>query len=268
MVLYSTKSNTIWNDNRNVMKSIAFRNSKRIISVLIVAILMCTSVVVPVNVYGATDPAMYVPVSPRPIYTCYFNGNGGSVPLAYKQVQYQNIYGSLPTPTRNKYTFKGWYTAASGGVEVTQYSRFYGTGDVVLYARWQKTASYDKEVMKYINIKRKSLKLKKLKWDKKLTKGTKKRAKEITRIFSHTRPNGGSGARYLLKFVKKGRSSGECLGKGFTEPSKLVTAFMNSPAHRRIIMMKKARTVAVSSTISGGTTYWCVGTSALYKRSK
>lgn len=235
--------------------------------ILLAFVVGITGFLIPGSVYATTDPAVQENVVvPRPIYNVYFNANGGTVSLSSSRVQYQNIYGALPKPTRSKYSFRGWFTAPSGGVEVTQTTRFYGSSDVTLYARWQKVSSYNKDVMKYINVERKKKRLKKLKWDKKLSKGTNKRAKEITKRFSHTRPNGGSGARFLLKYVKKGRSSGECLGMGFDDPQKLVTAFMGSPSHKRIIMMKKARTCAVSSVVSGGTTYWCVGTSALYKK--
>lgn len=238
---------------------------RHIICAVAAIAVVVTSVVTPTGVYGEDLTQVSPPVSQRPIFTVHFNANGGKVSLSSKKIQYSNIYGSLPTPTRSKYTFRGWYTSAKGGSEITQYSTVTVNSDQTLYARWQKNLSYEKEVLKYVNKERKKKKLKTLKWDKKIYKGTKVRAKEIVKQFSHTRPNGGSGARYLLKFVKKGRSSGECLGKGFNEPQKLVTAFMNSPSHRRIIMMKKARTSAISAVVSGGTTYWCLGTSALYR---
>ena len=44
---------------------------------------------------------------------------------------------SLPTPTREGYTFDGWFTAASGGTEVTTSTAF--TGDGTVYARWTQT---------------------------------------------------------------------------------------------------------------------------------
>lgn len=248
--------------NHNIIENIYIR---KLICLLTAVIVMATSLVVPDSVLGNITTTS-APIQPRPIYTVYFDGNKGKVTTKSKVVQYSNIYGVLPAPTRKKYTFKGWYTAKKGGVKITQYSRYYGQANHTLYARWQKTTSYEKSVMKYINKERKKKKLKKLKWDKKLTKGTKKRAKEITKKFSHTRPNGKSGAKFLLKYVKKGRSSGECLGKGFDDPKKLVTAFMGSPSHKRIIMAKKARTCAVSSKIKSGNTFWCVGTSALYKK--
>ena len=246
---------------------------KKIICMSIVLIMGFTSFLIPekaggqnTEVFASSSTTYAVPVVPRPIYTVYFNGNKGKVSQKSKLVQYTNIYGSLPKPTRKKYTFRGWYTKKKGGTKITQYSSYYVRGNQTLYARWQKTTSYEKSVMKAINKERKKKRLKKLKWDKKLYKGTKKRAKEITKKFSHRRPKGGSGAKFLLKYVKKGRSSGECLGKGFDDPNQLVKAFMKSPSHRRIIMMKKARTCAVSSRVKGGTTYWAVGTSSLHKR--
>ncbi len=243
------------------MKTMVKENNKRIICIFTVLVVILTSFLVPVGVYGETE----VTAVQNPIYSITLNPNGGKVSTGSKIVQYTNIYGSLPTPTRSKYTFRGWYTATKGGSQITQYSTVNKKSTHILYARWQKNLSYEKEVVKYVNKQRKKSKLKKLKWDKKLYKGTKVRAKEITSQFSHVRPNGGSGARFLLKYVKKGRSSGECLGMGFNEPEKLVTAFMNSPSHKRIIMMKKARTCAVSARVGGGSTYWCLGTSALYR---
>ena len=43
------------------------------------------------------------------IYTVTFNANGGTVATSSKQVTYNHSYGELPTPTRDGYTFKGWY---------------------------------------------------------------------------------------------------------------------------------------------------------------
>lgn len=46
--------------------------------------------------------------------------------------------GTLPTPTRSGYTFSGWYTAASGGTQVTSSTKM--TGNMTIYAQW--SASY------------------------------------------------------------------------------------------------------------------------------
>ena len=42
-------------------------------------------------------------------YTVTFDPNGGTTPVASKQVAVGNTYGDLPTPTREGYTFKGWH---------------------------------------------------------------------------------------------------------------------------------------------------------------
>lgn len=68
-------------------------------------------------------------------YKLTYNANGGSVSTSSKPVTYGNTYGTLPTPTRDYCTFKGWYTAASGGSKVSS-STVMGAGDVTIYAQW------------------------------------------------------------------------------------------------------------------------------------
>lgn len=46
-----------------------------------------------------------------------------------------NTYGVLPTPTRSGYTFTGWYTANSGGTQITA-STHMGVGNATVYAQW------------------------------------------------------------------------------------------------------------------------------------
>lgn len=71
------------------------------------------------------------------IHTINFNANGGSVSTSYKQVKAGETYGDLPTPTRSGYTFDGWYTAASGGTQVTSSTTVNLSSDqITLYAHW------------------------------------------------------------------------------------------------------------------------------------
>lgn len=42
----------------------------------------------------------------------------------------------LPTPERKGYTFEGWYTSASSGNRVTEFSVCKDEKDATLYARW------------------------------------------------------------------------------------------------------------------------------------
>ncbi|MCD7746703.1 MAG: leucine-rich repeat protein [Lachnospiraceae bacterium] len=69
-------------------------------------------------------------------YTVTFNANGGSTSTSSKTVTYASTYGSLPEPTRTGYTFSGWYTAASGGSQVTASTTVSITAAQTLYAHW------------------------------------------------------------------------------------------------------------------------------------
>lgn len=50
-------------------------------------------------------------------------------------------YGTLGTPTKDGYTFDGWYTQESGGTKVTSSAIVSLTSDQTLYAHWTKVES-------------------------------------------------------------------------------------------------------------------------------
>lgn len=92
-------------------------------------------------------------------YKVNFNANGGSVSTASKNVESGAKYGTLPTPTRTGWTFKGWFTAASGGSQVTADTTVALSGEQTLYARWQVnsyTASWSTGTGYSITVKRTS----------------------------------------------------------------------------------------------------------------
>ena len=75
--------------------------------------------------------------------TITFNANGGTVATNSKVVAQSfngsssNKYGELPTPTREHYSFAGWYTAQSGGTQITATSSTESlTADQELFAHW------------------------------------------------------------------------------------------------------------------------------------
>lgn len=80
-------------------------------------------------------------------YTLTFNPNGGTVTPTSKNLEYNSAYGTLPTPTRASdaqytYTFAGWYTAATGGTQVTTNTKM-AAKDTTVYAHWtSNTRSY------------------------------------------------------------------------------------------------------------------------------
>ena len=70
-------------------------------------------------------------------YTVTYDANSGSVSPSSTTVSSADGYVTLPTPTRNNYTFNGWYTARSGGTKVGNAGENYTpTADVTLYAQW------------------------------------------------------------------------------------------------------------------------------------
>ena len=69
-------------------------------------------------------------------YTVTFNPNGGTVSPTTATVTYDSTYGSLPTPTRTGYTFAGWWTAASGGTQITSSTKVTTASNHSIYAHW------------------------------------------------------------------------------------------------------------------------------------
>ena len=69
-------------------------------------------------------------------YTVKFNANGGKVSTTSRKVYYGAKVGTLPTPKRTGYTFKGWYTSKTGGSKVSKSKVI--KKNTVIYARWTK----------------------------------------------------------------------------------------------------------------------------------
>ena len=53
-----------------------------------------------------------------------------------KVVTYGSTYGALATTSRTGYTFNGWFTAASGGTQVTTATVVTNAANHTLYAQW------------------------------------------------------------------------------------------------------------------------------------
>lgn len=67
-------------------------------------------------------------------YTATFNGNGGSAGTSITK-PYGSQLGTLPTSSRTGYTFRGWFTAASGGTQITATTTM-PASNVTYYAQW------------------------------------------------------------------------------------------------------------------------------------
>ena len=69
-------------------------------------------------------------------YTVEFDANDGTVSQSNKEVTYGSTYGELPTPTRDGYTFDGWFTQVEGGTQVTAETIVTLETNHILYAHW------------------------------------------------------------------------------------------------------------------------------------
>ncbi len=71
-------------------------------------------------------------------YTITFNPQQGTVSPATITVVVGQPYGELPVPTRNDYTFAGWYTGVNGaGTKVMPTDTVNLQNDITLHALWQ-----------------------------------------------------------------------------------------------------------------------------------
>ena len=88
------------------------------------------------SVFASSEPITLYAHWTRDSFTVTFNANGGTVSTTSMKGYCGQVLGTLPTPTRDYYTFNGWYTAKTGGNEVTETSVYETTTAVTLYAQW------------------------------------------------------------------------------------------------------------------------------------
>ena len=90
-----------------------------------------------ITAYEKAPMVLYAHWKPN-TYTLYFNPNGGTVSQTSKSVTYGGTFGTLPTPTRDGYTFDGWYGTATGGGQFTSSSPYSFAQNLTIYAHWTK----------------------------------------------------------------------------------------------------------------------------------
>lgn len=69
-------------------------------------------------------------------YTITFDAGGGDCSTASVRTDLDGRIVALPEASRDGYTFRGWFTAASGGEQVTTETVY--SADTTLYAQWEK----------------------------------------------------------------------------------------------------------------------------------
>jgi uncharacterized repeat protein (TIGR02543 family) len=78
--------------------------------------------------------------------TLVFEPEGGALKESERIVYFGQAYGTLPEPTKSGYLFNGWYTAKTGGEQVTAATKVTSEEPIHLYARWgtnQVTVTWD-----------------------------------------------------------------------------------------------------------------------------
>ncbi len=70
-------------------------------------------------------------------YKVSLDANGGFSPVESMTVSSNSTYKGLPTPTKDGFTFNGWFTTVDGGSQITDGAGLVSSSDHTLYAHWQ-----------------------------------------------------------------------------------------------------------------------------------
>ena len=89
-----------------------------------------------------------------------------------------------------------------------------------------------------------------------LVSAANKRAEEVAKVFSHTRPDGSSCFTVLGEYGVSYRSAGENIASGQTTPAEVVNAWMNSEGHRANILGANFTSLGVGVYKNGSSYTW------------
>lgn len=123
----------------------------------------------------------------------------------------------------------------------------------IVTGTYNNTIAY--EVLELINIEREKNNLSPLTLSSSLETIANIRAEEITRSWSHIRPDGTSWDTLYIEYSIYG-NIGENLAYGQTTASEVVNDWMNSPSHKENILDPEFTQMAVSLYIYNGIYYW------------
>ena len=92
--------------------------------------------------------------------------------------------------------------------------------------------------------------------DPKLSEAAQKRAEELIKLFSHTRPNGTSFSTVLKEYNITHKTSGENIANGQFDADDVMKSWLNSPGHRANILQKNFGKIGVGVFEYNGRLYW------------
>lgn len=94
--------------------------------------------ITPDYIHSTTDAlTLFAHWTEKP-YTMTFNANGGKCSTPSKTGTVDIAIGSLPEATREGYTFDGWFSALTGGTQITEQYKHSTTTPITVYAHWTK----------------------------------------------------------------------------------------------------------------------------------
>ena len=116
--------------------------------------------------------------------------------------------------------------------------------------------SYEREVIRLVNQKRRENGVGELIYDWELCRVARIKSQDMKDIgyFSHTSPTYGSPFEMMKSFGISYRTAGENIAKGYPTPKAVVDAWMNSPGHRANILNSSYTHIGVGYVASGN--YW------------
>lgn len=120
------------------------------------------------------------------------------------------------------------------------------------------TQTYARQVLELVNKERAAQGLETLTLDTSLCEAAAARAKEITELFSHTRPNGQTCFTILKEYDISYRAVGENIAAGQSTPQNVMQSWMNSEGHRANILSASYNKLGVGyvKSSSGYGNYW------------
>lgn len=164
--------------------------------------------------------------------TIYYTTNGKTPTTSSKKLSGSTLTVSAGTTVRAIAVKKGWKNSSVS--KKTAPKKASGGSDNS--GSTEASESFEEEVLRLVNIERKSRGLSELTSDDKLDKAAAKRAKELTSLYSHDRPDGRDCFTVLDEFGISYSMAAENIAAGYATPKAVVEGWMNSPGHRANIL--------------------------------
>ncbi|NSW90687.1 MAG: S-layer homology domain-containing protein [Firmicutes bacterium] len=118
------------------------------------------------------------------------------------------------------------------------------------------TGEYADEVIRLVNEERAKAGLGALTTMENLTYAAELRSEELVEVFGHDRPDGSEWKTVLDEYEISYSIASENIAYGQKTPSAVVSAWMNSPGHRKNILNEEVNYIGVGYYLNGATPYW------------